>query len=98
MHIHIAIFKWKDGVLQEDVDAAMDDIRSVSSRVDGIHHIYCGKNTSKWNLGFTDAVVVIGETAQSIDDYRADAVHERAAKIIDSMELEGIGIDFSDEK
>ncbi len=96
MHIHIAIFKWKDGVTKEQVDLAMDDVRSVADRVEGIDAIYCGRNTSKWNMGYTDAVVVIGESAESIDAYRKDDVHARAAHVIDQYELEGIGIDFSD--
>lgn len=96
MHLHVAIFKWKDGVTTEQVDDALQMVRSVRSRVDGLVGIYCGQNDSKWSQGFSHAVVVVGKTAQAIADYRADEIHEVAAALIDKMELDGIGVDFSD--
>lgn len=98
MHVHIAIFKWKDGVQRTQVDDAFKKVRAVKDRVAGISGIYCGPNTSKWNLGFTDAVVVLGDSLAAIDAYRADPVHVEAAALIDAMELEGIGIDFCDDE
>jgi hypothetical protein len=63
--------------------------------VEGIS-IYCGENSSRWSQGFTHAVVVIGTDQQAIDNYRKDSVHEEAAKLIDAIELEGVGVDFQD--
>ena len=96
MHVHVAIFKWKEGVTAEQVDGALQMVRSVWSRIPGLTGLYCGQNSSKWSQGFTHAVVVLGETAQAIEDYRADEVHVKAAALIDKMELDGIGVDFSD--
>ncbi len=94
--IHVAIFKWKDMVTRDQVESALQLVRDVADRVPGIHSIYCGRNTSKWAQGFTDAVVVIGENQEAIDQYRADKIHVEAANLIDEMELDGIGVDFSD--
>jgi hypothetical protein len=98
MYIHVAIFKWKEGVSRIDVENALDMVRGVSKRVPGIQAIYCGPNTSRWSQGFTDAVVVLGESQAAIDAYRADELHTDAAKLIDAMELDGIGVDFFDDK
>jgi hypothetical protein len=98
MNIHIAIFKWKETASRMEIEKALDIIRSVSKRVEGIQSIYCGANTSKWGQGFTDAVVVIGESQSAIDAYRADQVHQEAAKLIESMELDGIGVDLDDHQ
>ena len=95
-HIHLAIFKWKEGVSRGQVEEALALVRSVARSVPGITAIYCGQNQSKWAQGFTDAVVVLGETADAIATYRADKVHKIAAELIDTMELDGIGVDFSD--
>ena len=95
--IHCALFKWKDGTTNAEIEHALQLVRDVKDRVPGIRGIYCGENTSKWSQGFTHAVVVIGEDQKAIDAYRADEVHEEAAKIIEAMELDGIGIDFSDD-
>ena len=95
-HIHMAIFKWKEEATTEQIDDALQLVRDVKERVPGILEIFCGNNTSKWSQGFTHAVVVVGETQESIDAYRKDDVHVKAAEIIEAMELDGIGIDFHD--
>ena len=98
MYVHIAIYKWKPDALRDDIDGALAKVRSVTDRVAGLKAIYCGVNTSKWNQGFMDGIVVIGETQEAIDAYRADDVHEEAARLIEGMELDGIGIDFVDSE
>ena len=97
MHVHIAIFKWKEHVTRQQVEVALSKVRSVASDVAGIVGIYCGPNTSKWAMGFTDGVVVLGSSADAIDAYRNHPTHQEVAKEIDEMELEGIGFDFADE-
>lgn len=94
--IHCAIFKWKDGVTDAEVEHALQLVRDVKDRVPGIREIYCGTNTSKWSQGYTHAVVVIGDDQKAVDNYRSDDVHHEAAKLIDAMELDGIGVDYND--
>jgi hypothetical protein len=96
MQIHVALFKWKSGVTEQQVENALQLVRDVKDRVPGIHGIYCGQNTSRWGQGFTHAVVVLGANEAAIDGYRNDTVHQHAAKLIDSMEQDGIGVDFAD--
>ncbi|MGH9840368.1 MAG: Dabb family protein [Blastocatellia bacterium] len=100
MHVHVAVFQWKPDVTRSQIEAALDLVRSVANRVPGIVGIYCGTNTSKWADQYmnSDVVVVVGKTAESIADYRADAVHVEAAKLIEAMEAGGIGLDFVDNK
>lgn len=95
-HVHIAIYKWKPGTEQADVEHALEMIRQVTQRVDGLRAIYCGPNTNKWAQGYTDGIVVIADSAEALQAYRSDAVHDEAAKIIEAMELDGIGVDFKD--
>ncbi len=94
--IHVALFKWKEGTSGKEVEDALQMVRNVRERVPGIQMIFCGENTSKWSQGFTHAVVVIGDDQKALDEYRKDEVHERAARIIEAMELDGIGVDFDD--
>jgi len=65
-HIHVAIFKWKDGVTTDRINAALA------------------------------AVLVIGDTAESITAYRDHPDHVKVAAEIDAMEDQGIGVDFSE--
>jgi hypothetical protein len=95
-HIHVAIYKWKPGTSQSTVEKALEMVRRVADRVPGVRAIYCGTNTSRWAEGYTEAVVVIGDTAAAIDAYRSDRGHVDAAAIIDAMEDAGVGVDFQD--
>ncbi len=95
-HIHVALFKWKDGVTTGRVNAALGEVRALSSKVPGIDGIYCGANQSKWAAGYTHAVLVIGESAEAIAAYRNHPDHMKVAAEIDAMEERGIGVDFSD--
>ncbi|MXP48228.1 hypothetical protein GRI43_12605 [Altererythrobacter luteolus] len=96
MHVHVAIFKWKTGTTTEQINDALVLVKQVRSRVPDIVDILCGENTSKWGQGFSHAVVVLGRTEEAIAAYRADEVHKEAARVIDAMELDGIGVDFID--
>lgn len=100
MHVHVAVFRWKAGVTRPQIDAALDLVRSVGHRVPDIVGIYCGTNTSKWAEQYmdSDVVVVIGRTARSIEEYRADDVHVKAARLIEEMETGGLGLDFVDRR
>lgn len=97
-HIHVAIFKWKPGTTSQQIDSALEQVRTVAGRVPGLRGIWCGENSSKWSQGFTHAVVVLADSAEAIAAYRSDSVHEQAAKLIEAMELDGIGVDFNDGK
>lgn len=94
--VHVALFKWKEGTSRDDVEQALQLVRSVADRVEGVREIYCGKNTSRWGKDFTDAVVVIADSSEALEAYRVDPVHKQAAEAIDVIELDGIGIDFTD--
>lgn len=94
MYVHIAIFRWKADSTPAAVQEALQTVKSLEPLVDGVTAIHVGENYSKWNQGFTHAVVVIGESQEALDRYRDHPVHAAVAQAIDAMEEDGIGIDF----
>jgi hypothetical protein len=96
MIVHIALFKWKDGVGDDEIKRALDDVRALKEKVPGLIDIRCGENFSKWNEGYTHAVVVLGKDQASLDAYRQHPDHEIVAQKIEAMEERGIGVDFED--
>lgn len=94
MIVHIALYKWKPGTTNKEVRQAMDEIRLLKTKVPGLIDIHCGENFSKWNEGYTTAIVVLARDRTALDAYRKHPDHERAAKRIDAMDGGSIGIDF----
>jgi hypothetical protein len=95
MQIHIALYHWKDGTPEEKINSALPQIAALENKIDGIVEISCARNESKYAEGYTHVILVRGRDAQSLMDYRAHPEHIAAAKLIESMEEHGIGVDFS---
>ena len=96
MIVHIALFKWKIGIPDDVIEMAMNDVRALKTTHKDIIDIRCGKNFSKWNEGFTHAVIVTAKTHAALDAYRKHPKHTDVADRIDKMEEKSIGFDFED--
>lgn len=95
MHIHIALYKWKSTAKKAEIDEALALIENLAQKVPGIVEIVCRKNESKYSEGYSHVIMVRGQNQAAIDAYRAHPDHKQAAKIIDTAENHGIGVDFS---
>lgn len=94
MIIHIALFEWKPEVSKNAVEHALEDVRTLKTKVDGLIDVLCGENFSKWSGGYTHAVVVLAKNRQALEAYRKHPDHEDVATRIEKMEVKSIGIDF----
>ena len=95
MQIHVALYHWKDGTSEEKINHALAKIAALEQKIDGIVEISCAKNNSKYAEGYTHVILVRGKDAKALAAYRTHPDHEIAAKIIESIEERGIGVDFS---
>jgi hypothetical protein len=96
MIIHIALFRWKDDATKESIEGAMNDIRALKHKVDGVIDIKCGENFSVWNEGYTHAFLVLARDRAALDAYRNHPDHRDAAQRIETMDAGSIGIDIED--
>jgi hypothetical protein len=94
--IHIALFRWKEKIQSSEIQKALEEVKSLQTKVDGLHAIHCGENFSKWADGFTHAVVVVAQTREALAAYRTHPDHENIAQKIETMEEKSIGVDFED--
>lgn len=94
MIIHIALFRWKKDVPDSQIDKLMGQLKDLKNKVDVVIDMYAGENFSRWNEGYTHAVVVITKTRVDLDKYRKHRAHLPIAKMVDEMEEKSIGIDF----
>jgi|ERR1051326_2757851 hypothetical protein len=76
---HIAIFKFKEGTAQEQVDQALEQILELSESIDGIEDYVSGMNNSPegLNQGFTHGFVMTFRDAVARDSYLTHADHQR---------------------
>ena len=96
MIIHVALFSWKPGTKEKEINRALNDVKLLKKKVDGLIDIKCGENFSKWNEGFTHAVIVMAKTRTALDAYRFHPFHKKVADKIEKMEEKSIGVDFED--
>lgn len=97
MNIHIALYRWKESATPEQVHQALKDVEALAPKLPGILDITTGENTSKYSEGYTHVILVRGKDQAAIDAYRNHPGHAKAAAIIESMEDQGVGVDFSKE-
>ncbi|HLC77267.1 MAG TPA: Dabb family protein [archaeon] len=127
MIIHVALFSWKPGTKEKEINRALNDViadqlniqvlhklvtysepsynirilylvnyKLLKKKVDGLIDIRCGENFSKWNEGFTHAVIVMAKTRTALDAYRFHPFHKKVADKIEKMEEKSVGVDFED--
>ena len=94
MVTHIALFRWKKEVPQEEIDRVMQSIRDLKRSVPNLIDLQCGENFSKWNEGYTHAVVVTVKNKEVLDAYRKHPAHVPVGKRVEELEEHSIGIDF----
>lgn len=96
MIVYIALFRWKRGTPEESINNALNRVKKLKEKCDGIIYILCGKNYHSESKGFTHGVVVIAESQDALDNYRKHPDHAIVAKDIEEMEGDGLGFDFKD--
>ena len=76
---HIALFKFKEGVAQEQIDQAFDQLLELSESIEGIEDYVSGMNNSPENLnqGYTHGFVMTFTDVAARDAYIAHPDHER---------------------
>lgn len=97
MYIHIAIFKWKPEADIIKVEQALDGIKNLENKVEGLTRINWGHNESKYSEGYSHVVFVEGVSKEAIEAYRKHPDHVVLGKEIESYEEKGIGVDFTPE-
>lgn len=96
MIVHIAEYRWKDGTSSSQIEDALAKVRALRDILDGVLDIRCGENYSRWNKGYTHAIVVLAKDQAGLDAYREHPDHAAVAAEIEAIEADGIGIDFED--
>jgi hypothetical protein len=95
MNVHIALYKWKSEVSEDQIKQVLEEVESLANKVPGILDIVTGLNTSKYGEGYSHVILVRGKDQLAIDSYRNHPDHQKVAQGIDKMEDRGIGVDFS---
>lgn len=95
MNTHIALYKFKDTVTEQDISDVLSLVKNLRPKVPGIQEICTGLNTSQYSEGYTHVILVHGESRAAIDAYRAHPDHLTVSALLEAMEEKSIGVDFS---
>ena len=81
---HIALFKFKEGTAQEQIDQAFDQLLELSESIDGIEDYVGGMNNSPegLNQGYTHGFVMTFTHAAARDGYVKHSDHDRVKTAI----------------
>ena len=93
MIIHIALFKWRASVSEEEINRVMGEIQSLKEKINEVIELYCGENSSKWSKNYTHAVIVRVKDREALEVYRNHPSHLSVAKRVEELEEDSIGID-----
>jgi Stress responsive A/B Barrel Domain len=76
---HIALFNFKAGTSQEQIDKVLEELLDLSEMVPGVQDYVAGTNNSPENLnqGFTHGFVMTFENVAARDAYLPHPDHER---------------------
>ena len=97
MIIHIALFKWKTNIQNDEIEEILKKVKQLKNKCKGIQDIFCGKNYHKESNGFTHGIVIIAENQESLDEYRQHPDHKKIAEFIEQIEEKSLGFDFKDQ-
>ena len=75
---HLVLFKVREGVGDEAVQAMQDALRSLQSAIPGILEITVGANFSERSQGFTHGLLVRFADRAALDTYIPHPAHEDA--------------------
>ena len=76
---HVALFKFKEGTSQEQIDKVLEALMDLTESIPGIEDYVAGTNSIPENLnkGFTHGFVMTFTDAAARDAYLTHAEHER---------------------
>ncbi len=93
---HIALFKFKEGTTEGQINKIFDDILDLTENVTGVEDYVSGTNNSSegLNKGFSHGFVMTFVDAAARDAYLANSDHERVKALLLANIEDGLVFDF----
>ena len=93
---HIALFKFKEGTTEEQIQKTFDELIELSENVPGIEDYVAGANNSPegLNKGYTHGFVMTFTDAKARDAYIPHPEHERVKAVVLPLVEEAVVFDF----
>ena len=93
---HIALFKFKEGTTEEQIQKTFDELMELSENVAGIEDYVAGVNNNSegMNQGYTHGFVMTFTDASARDAYIPHPEHERVKAFVLPLAEQAIVFDF----
>jgi hypothetical protein len=93
--VHFAVYRFKDGSPLKEIERGFDELCAMAGDVPGIRLVSWGLNSSEYAMGYTHAMVIVGDDADAVRTYRELARKHPVAEVAHVSEEAGIGADYS---
>lgn len=87
---HIVLFKWKETTTPEEIEAVMEGLKGLKSKIPGIVDLSCGKNFTDRSKGFEYGLVVRFRDREALDAYQPHPEHQKVVQNLIQPILAGI--------
>ena len=93
---HLVLFKWAPDATPDQINAALDGLRSLRGRIAGILDVTCGENFCSRSQGFTHGLTVRFDSREALDAYAVDPAHlEVISKFINPIKADVLALDYT---
>ena len=93
---HIALFKFKEGTTEEQIDKVFEQLMDLSENVEGIEDYVSGPNNSPENMsqGYTHGYVMTFADTTARDAYLPHPEHKKFGKLLGPVMADVFVIDY----
>ena len=77
---HIVLFRWADEAGKEAINQAVEELRGLKNKIEGIVNLSCGENFSDRAKGYTHGLVVRFTDRAALEVYGPHPAHQRVVE------------------
>ncbi len=82
MIVHVVLVKWHEWITAAQIEEVRSAFLGLTSKVPGISGAYWGESLPGGSEGFRHGVVVLAQSPEAMDAYRAHPDHQKLSQML----------------
>ncbi|HLJ54926.1 MAG TPA: Dabb family protein [Chthonomonadaceae bacterium] len=93
--VHVVLFRWAETATGAAIDAAMDGLRALEHKIEGIVELSAGENFSDRGKGYTHVLFVKFANRAALEAYVPHPEHQRVVQtLIAPIRSDVLAVDY----